>query len=336
MGNPREVNVQQSKHMLESLNKIQLTDNSIAIGVDVGGSHVSCAAFDLSENTYLEHTHAENDLDNHASSEVIISIWGATIKKAMDLADAQHVEGIGFAMPGPFNYEKGIPMFTGENEKYENIYGINVPGELRKYLDLPESFKVRFINDATAFAIGEDRVGKAKDASHSLSITLGTGFGSAFIKDGLPVLDGEAVPKYGCLWHLPFENGIADDYFSTRGLLNRYEEITGTTLPGVKQLADLTDSDKIAKALFDDFGLKLGVFLKPWIEKFGIEMLVIGGNISRAFPLFEESMRNFLYSEKIEMEISISELKEKASFIGSAILVDDAFYNKLVPLLSKM
>ena len=313
-----------------------MTKKSIAIGVDVGGSHVSCAAYDLSENKYLEHTHAENDLDNHAASDVIISIWGETIKKAMDLAGAQNVEGIGFAMPGPFNYEKGIPMFTGENEKYENIYGLNVPVELRKYLSLPESFKVRFINDATAFAIGEDRVGKANDASHSLSITLGTGFGSAFIKEGLPVLDGEAVPEYGCLWHLPFENGIADDYFSTRGFLNRYKEITGITLPGVKQLADLVDSDKMAKSLFNDFGLKLGLFLKPWIEKFGIEMLVIGGNISHAFPLFEKSLRNFLNAEKIEMKISISELKEKASFIGSAILVDDDFYNELIPLLSKM
>ena len=322
--------------MLDPLIDIRMTEKSIAIGVDVGGSHVSCVAFNLVKNTYLEPTFAENDLDNHATSDVIISVWGNTIKKSMDLAGAQDVEGIGFAMPGPFNYEKGIPMFTGENEKYEKIFGLNVPDELRKYLGLPEPFKVRFINDATAFAIGEDRAGKAKDVSNSLSITLGTGFGSAFIKDGLPVLEGEEVPKYGCLWHLPFENGIADDYFSTRGFLNRYKEITGTTLTGVKQLADLVDSDKMAKSLFDDFGLKLGVFLKPWILKFGIEMLVIGGNISRAFPLFEESMKNFLFREKIEMKISISELKEKASFIGSAILIDDEFYNKLRPLLSKM
>ncbi len=313
-----------------------MTEKLIAIGVDVGGSHISCAAFSLSENKYLEHTHSENDLDNHAVSDVIISIWGDTIKKAMELAGAQHVKGVGFAMPGPFNYEKGIPMFTGENEKYENIYGLNVPDELRKYLDVPESFKVRFINDATAFAIGEDRVGKAKNVSTSLSITLGTGFGSAFVREGLPVLEGRDVPKYGCLWHLPFENGIADDYFSTRGFLSRFKERTGAALPGVKQLAELVDSDKIAKSLFDDFGLKLGQFLKPWIEKFGIEMLVIGGNISRAFPLFEESMRNFLSDKKIEMEISISELKEKASFIGSAILVDDEFYHQLRPLLNKM
>ena len=308
----------------------------IAIGVDIGGSHVSCAAFDLSKRKYLENTLAESDLDNHASSDVIIGIWGDTIKKTMELADYEEVAGIGFAMPGPFDYENGISLFTGQNEKYENTHGLNVPQALRRYLNLADDFKVRFINDATAFAIGEDQIGQAKDVSRSLSITLGTGFGSAFISDGLPVLEGEEVPKYGCLWHLPFEEGIADDYFSTRGFLNRYTKETGVELAGVKQLAGLAHTDQVAKSLFDDFGLKLGQFLKSWIEKFNIEMLVIGGNISNAYPLFSESLHNFLEEEKLDMLVSTSELKETASFIGSATMVDDTFYNKVQPLLKKM
>ena len=44
----------------------------IAIGVDVGGSHVSSAAFDLETQSYLKETFAENDLDNHAPADVII------------------------------------------------------------------------------------------------------------------------------------------------------------------------------------------------------------------------------------------------------------------------
>ncbi len=311
-------------------------NKEIAIGVDVGGSHISCAAFDLTKRKYLKNTLAENDLDNHASFEVIIGVWGDTIKKTMELAGIDKIAGIGFAMPGPFNYEKGISLFTGQNGKYENTYGLDVPVELRKYLNLPGDFKIRFINDATAFAIGEDSVGKAENVSRSLSITLGTGFGSAFIREGLPVLDGEEVPEQGCVWHIPFEDGIADDYFSTRGFLKRYKDRTGTSLPGVKQLADLVATDPIAKSLFDEFGSKMGQFLKPWILKFGIEMLVIGGNISRAYPLFEESLNNYLKEENLDMNISISELKETASFIGSATLVDDSFYAKVLPLLKKM
>ena len=311
-------------------------NNKIAIGVDVGGSHVSCAAFDLTDKKYLENTLSENDLDNHASADVVIASWGDVIKQTLGKIDADQLVGIGFSMPGPFDYENGIPRFTGENGKYENIYGIDVPVKLRAYLNLPENFEIRFINDATAFALGEDQVGKAKDISNSLSITLGTGFGSAFIKNGLPVVDGEEVPDQGCVWHLPFEDGIADDYFSTRGFLNRYEKLTGIKLSGVKQLADLVETDKHAKDLFNDFGLKLGQFLQPWIEKFEIEVLVIGGNISRAYPLFKESMNGFLKAENLQMKVEISELKETASFIGSAILVDDSFYSKVRPLLKLM
>lgn len=158
----------------------------IAIGVDVGGSHVSCTAYDLNTKELLANSHAENVLDNHGQPDEVIEAWGKTIKKTMELAGIENIVGIGFAMPGPFDYVKGIPLMTGENGKYENIYGINIPEKLRKYLSLADDFKIRFINDATAFAIGEDQVGKGKDFVHSLSVTLGTGFGSAFIKDGSP------------------------------------------------------------------------------------------------------------------------------------------------------
>lgn len=254
----------------------------------------------------------------------------------MELGGAENVVGIGFAMPGPFDYVKGIPLFKGENGKYENIYGIDVPAELRKYLSLSEDFKIRFINDATAFAIGEDQVGKAKDYSHSLSVTLGTGFGSAFIKDGLPVVEGAEVPETGALWHLTFEDGIADDYFSTRGLIKRFEKATGLKMAGVKQIAEQANNNVAAKELFDDFGLKMGVFLKPWIKTFGIEVFVMGGNISRAYHLFGDSLNKYLKEAGLEMNVSVSELKETASFIGAATLVDDNFYQKILPALTKM
>ena len=89
-------------------------------------------------------------------------------------------------------------------------------------MKLPRDFPIHFINDAVAFALGEDWIGKTSGSARSLAITLGTGFGSSFLKNSLPVVFGESVPKHGYVWHLPIEGGIADDYFSTRGLVNRY------------------------------------------------------------------------------------------------------------------
>ncbi len=308
----------------------------IAIGVDVGGSHVSSAAFDLGAKKYLEKTFAENDLDNHAGAGEIIDAWGKTIRKTLNLAGKENVAGIGFAMPGPFDYEKGIPMFKGENDKYENIYGLDVPDALRKYLELPGDFPIRFINDATAFAIGEDWVGKAAGTNRSVAITLGTGFGSAFLKDSLPVLTGTEVPYQGCVWHLPFEEGSADDYFSTRGLIKRYTQLTGKQASGAKEVADAAKTSEDAKAIFEDFGAKLVELLGPWIVAFGVEVLVIGGNISRAFNLFWPAMNKQLKTEELKLKVETSELKETAAILGSARLVEPEFWSRVAPLLKDM
>lgn len=308
----------------------------LAIGVDVGGSHVSCAACSLEEKRYFSETHAENDLDNQGTAEEIIGVWAKTIAETIAKAKPDEITGIGFAMPGPFDYYKGIPLFTGANKKFENIYGLDVPKALRAALGLPESFPVRFINDATAFAIGEDWIGKASGSARSLSITLGTGFGSAFLKNRMPVVDGDDVPENGAVWHLPFEDGTADDYFSTRGLLKRYFDKTGKQLSGVKDLAVMATENPVALELFRDFGTKLGVFLKPWVEKSGVEVLVIGGNISNAFHLFGESLSNYFSENGVKLEIGISELKETASMIGSSVLIDEDYYENVKPLLLKM
>ena len=309
---------------------------SIAIGVDVGGSHVSCAACNIEEKRYLRDTFSESDLDNQGTADEIIGVWSRTIQQTIDKVGLKNVAGIGFAMPGPFDYAKGIAMFKGNNKKYENIYGLNVPEALRIKLNLPDSFPIRFINDATAFAIGEDWIGMASGSKRSMAITLGTGFGSAFLSDRLPVVSGSEVPEMGCVWYLPFENGTADDYFSTRGFLNRYFEKTGVQVSGVKALAQLADEQVDAKMLFEDFGNKLGLFLAPWVVKFGVEVLVIGGNISYAFHLFGESLKTSLEANGADIRIAVSELKESASMIGSAVLVDENYFGRVKSLLPQM
>ena len=65
-------------------------------------------------------------------------------------------------------------------------------------------------------------------------------------------------------------------------------------------------------------------------------MLVIGGNIAQSYSLFEDSLQDFLMRKHIDMQVAVSELGETASFIGSARLMDDAFYTNVYPLLKKM
>jgi glucokinase len=307
-----------------------------AIGADIGGSHISCAAIDIEKEAILKQTFASQKVDNQASAAEILDNWAKALQESLSYIDKNQLAGIGFAMPGPFEYDKGIARFTHEVAKYEKLYGVDVASKIKELLALPEGSEARFMNDASSFAVGEAWVGKAAGTKRSISITLGTGFGSAFIDGGAPVVEREDVPKLGCVWHLPFINGIADDYFSTRWFIGRYSEKTGQKLSGVKDIADRFNSDTHARDVFTEFGLNLGDFLGPWLKLFNADVLVIGGNVSAAYNLFGPFFERVIGEHGVKTVVKISELKEDAALIGAARLFDQDFWEKVKPLLAKM
>ena len=308
---------------------------NIAIGADIGGSHITAAAIDLETGKIFKETIAGRDVDNQASAATIVSVWADALLETISKTSLNRVKGIGFAMPSPFDYVKGISYIKGV-AKYESLYGINIGEAISGSLGFGDDIIIRFMNDASSFAVGEAVAGKAKDISRSLSITLGTGFGSAFIADKIPVVDGPFVPKLGCVFHLPYRDGIADDYFSTRGLVGRYKKATGKEVDGVKELAQLYYSDNHVSELFMDFGINLGVFLAPWLKGFKADILVIGGNISNAYKLFGTNFENSLKEHDCNIEVAISELKEDAALLGSAYLLDDNFWKSVQHALPLM
>ena len=307
----------------------------VAIGIDIGGSHISCGAVDLKVNQLIPGSCFEAKVDNKATADDILASWVGAIRKTMDFVGKDEIAGIGFAMPGPFDYSKGIALFE-RVEKYLNLYGVHVDNEVRARLGLPASMPVRFINDATAFAIAEAWIGVGQGIPHVIALTLGTGFGSAFIADGIPVLESETVPEMGCVWHLPFQEGIADDYFSTRWFEKSYLKLAGKPVNGVKEISELFDTDEVARKLLIEYGTNMGDFLAPWIKKFDVGLIVIGGNITGAFDKFGSYLMQSLANHHIKTNVALSELKENAAIIGSARLVDDNFFAKVESLLSKM
>ena len=309
---------------------------STAIGIDVGGSHISCAGFNFEKIEYVNSSFSISNIDTGTSAEEIIKAWSKTIQNSMAIIGEENLMGIGFAMPGPFDYLNGIPLFTGQNEKFKNFKNISIPDLLRKELALPKDFKIRFINDATAFAIGEDWVGSAQDSEKSLCITLGTGFGSAFISDSLPAVNDETVPTNGCVWNLPWKEGIADDYFSTRGIISNYLAASGIKVKGAKEVARACRTDNKARQVYEDFGSGIIQCLSEWLAKFSPDTMVIGGNIANAIDLFLPAMQEEMKRNGHQFNIRVSKLKEVAAIVGSARLIDDDYYQKVRPLLAYM
>lgn len=305
------------------------------IGVDVGGSHVSCCAFDIAKKELLSETLTEKKVDGHAAADQIIGDWAMALKQTMDKTVNGKLLGIGFAMPGPFNYVQGIGLFDNVG-KFISMKDFNVLKALKKKMDIPDEVELRFINDATAFALGEAASGKGQAFDKVAVITLGTGVGSAFIEDRIPVLTGHQVPSMGCIWHLPYRNGIADEYFSTRWFTSEYKKLTGTAVKGVKELADKVSEDSTARQLFRIFGTNLGDFIAPHLNKFNAGVLVIGGNISKANRLFLGEFVNALKKNNCRTQVKISDLNEDAAMLGCAVLFDKAKWKDIQPTLKHM
>lgn len=311
-----------------------MTDK-IAIGVDIGGSHINCCALDIKSNLLLKETQTIIKVDGHAEAKVILQKWGEALSTTIRKAKDKELIGIGFAMPSPFDYPNGIGKFELV-DKFENLNSVNIQEELRSALSLDISIPIRFINDATAFALGEAYFGQGKGYNNVSVITLGTGFGSAFIKNYIPIVTGVTVPKYGCVWHLPFKSGIADEYFSTRWFTNEYEKQTGEKIAGVKPIADLAKTDLIAKQLFEAFGTNLAEFISPYLKQFNTDTLVMGGNITGAYSLFENKLQDGMKQAGLDIKISISTLKEDAAIFGSTCLLDSELWKDIEPILKDM
>lgn len=295
----------------------------IAIGVDIGGSHISSAAVNMNTLEIISGTYNNGAVDSKASKEEIFEHWAHVINKTLEKVKNEEILGIGMAMPGPFEYKKGIALFE-ENDKYEALYEVSVGEEFPGYL-LIKNMKMRFLNDASSFGLGGYLSSKLKDAKKIIAVTLGTGFGASFLKNRVPVINGNDVPEGGCLWDKEFKESFADDYFSTRWFLQKHLELTGSN--GIKGVKDIVEEDNgSTKEIFEEFAKNLSEFMLPYLEKFDADLLVLGGNITKAHSLFLPKLKQYWEQNNCNVATAIIENTEEASIIGSSYLFNELFW----------
>lgn len=92
-------------------------NNDFALGIDVGGSHVSAVAVYVSKGHIILDSLNNGKVDNKGSSTEILHCWKEALNAALLDIDLPKLVGIGFAMPGPFDYENGIALFTKDVAK---------------------------------------------------------------------------------------------------------------------------------------------------------------------------------------------------------------------------
>ena len=275
---------------------------------DVGGSHIAAAVCHKQE--YRLGGVVRGDLPREQSSAAFVEVLHSLGTKA---AEGVHVEGAELAMPGPFDYDKGVAWLK---HKMQYLYGVNVSEALAARFGW-EASQVRFLNDAAAYLLGEVGAGAAKGAKRVVCFTLGTGVGSGFAVDGHRVTEGKGVPPGGEIWNFPYEGGIVEDQISTRALQKAYKERKGQEREVASIAHYATGGEPEATAVFEEFGKTLGIAIKRLLAEFSPDVVVLGGGISRSANLFLDAVKAELKDTRIE--VRIAKLGDNAPLAGAGV-----------------
>ncbi len=254
-------------------------------------------------------------INNKESEEAILTEVFNVINEVKD----EEVAGIGIGVPSLVDVEKGI------------VYNVvNIPSwrevHIKEILESHFDLKVYVNNDANCFAIGENYFGKTKGIENSVGLILGAGVGAGIIFKG-HLYSGTNCGA-GEFGEIPYKEKNYEFYLNDAYFEYKY----GVTAPTF--LTRANKKDKIAKAIFEQYGSDLGNLIKTILFSVDPEMIVIGGSLSKAFPYFEKSMwdkiNTFPYKHALTKLKIVASEQEDIAVLGAAALYFDAHNNSLI------
>jgi glucokinase len=269
-------------------------------------------------------------LDAHGSGDELLDV----LAEAANALGNAHNGKWGVALPGPFDYRNGIARYEHVG-KFDHLQGVDVRAGLAERLK-PGPKHIAFLNDADAFGIGEFAVGVAGAYRRATCITLGTGVGSTFLADAVPVKSGPDVPPDGSCYLLTYRGRPLEEAVSRRAIRREYAaigelraersgiaEFKDTEIPDVREIAELSrGGDTGATRVLENAFAALGEAAGPYVLRFGTEVLIVGGSMAGSWDIVEPAIRKGLTTAAPELAmlpISKAERSEEAGLIGAAV-----------------
>jgi len=274
------------------------------IGVSLSGNTILCGKV---HNGKLVKSISKKIYSKGSEEEILTDLIGVISEVFND-----DVTGIGIGVPSLVDVQKGIVYNVRKIPAWREVH-------LKDILENQFGVKVYVNNDANCFAIGEKYFGNAKDYENVIGLIIGTGVGAGIIFKG-HLYSGTNCGA-GELGSLPYRDYDFEHYCSKSYFELKY---------GMKfelLLKRALKKDKIALAIFEQYGLDLGNLIKTILYTTDPEIIILGGTIAKAFPFFETTMLNrvktFIYKHSLKkLKIIPSQQSETAIFGAVALFFD--------------
>ncbi|MFJ6077202.1 ROK family protein [Pseudarthrobacter sp. NPDC092419] len=291
--------------------------------LEIGGTHVTAALVHGPGGTWrvAPDSVVRRGLDAHAPAAGLLD----RIAEAASGLGTGHSGTWGVALPGPFDYAAGVALYEHVG-KFDELKGVDVGAELARRLGTAAR-SISFLNDADAFGIGEVALGAAGGSHRAACITLGTGVGSSFLADGVPVKSGSDVPPDGSCYLLEYNSLPLEETVSRRAIRRAYADAAGGNhddagAPDVREIAGAARTgDPVAAAVLDHAFGAAGAAAAPFLKRFGAEVLVVGGSMTGSWDLVEPALRRGIASvepDLARLPLRKAERSEEAGLVGAA------------------
>jgi glucokinase len=285
------------------------TSHKVVLGVDIGGTKVAVGLVNLRGQI---HHAARAPMVARGSAEQGFRAVLQAIDGVMPQARAEGVRAIGVCAPGWVESERGILLSATNLPSWRNF---PLARRIEKHYGLP----TRLTNDASAAAVAEAKWGAGAGHESIFYVSLGTGIGTAIVRDG-KIYHGRAGkgcegghmtlnfngPLCGC-----GKRGCIEMYASGTAISRRARSFLGSTRNKHSQILKMAggkisgvtaeivskaarSGDKLAIQVLEEASDHLAIWLGNIIDLLEPEVIIVGGGIGRVMTSFRARIRRTL------------------------------------------
>lgn len=305
-----------------------------AIGIDLGGSHVTAGVVQEDGTICSRH---EEDITDRAFEAVFAALQNV-VKAALKESEGSEVVGIGLGSPGNIDPRTGAVLYS------PNFLWQNVPlGEhLRQAFNLP----VFVANDARCATLGEYAFGSGKLTKNFVLLTLGTGIGGGIVSGGQLLIGNRAgageighhqihpsggficgCGKTGCFEAQASGTGLIRHAFALAPSFPRSTLLAKSPHKiGSKAIRRAAQAgDPHAMAAWKRYAADLAIGLANVIAFVNPEVIALGGGVSSAGDFMIDAVRSRVDElttmvPKGTTELTIAKLGNDAGQVGAATM----------------
>ena len=312
-------------------------DDSLTLGVDLGGTKVEVSLIDTTGHILASHRYpTKRDKGPNGVIDDIIECVNNCLGEA-----SRSAQGLGIGMAGQIEKDTGIVRFA------PNLDWHNVP--LKAKLEEALAIPVIVTNDVRAATYGEWLYGEGQGIDDLVCLFVGTGVGGSIVSGG-KLLEGNNNTA-GELGHMTImtqgrqchcrNRGCLEAYTGGWAIAERAQEAVRSDLKTGHKLITLagaiehisaatvseayTNGDPLAQQIVKDTAEYLAAGLVGIVNAFNPCLIILGGGVIHGLPEYA-SMANRLVcngaleAALVDLRIVTAALGNKAGVIGAAAL----------------